>query len=174
MAQKVLIYAVQWGLFADEAYVARNFRMAKAKSRDTRRLRSLHGEIPENHTSMGEYRQAYRAYVNARRQRRRGDDVLEQKTKESEQPTTKPTPKKANNPKKGMKTPHGQWLNGRWWAARAPGEQWPGGTSDCKPFGPPWWISNIEKERSKRKAEIPNATTKSAWVHTSIYQSSTG
>ena len=79
--------------------------MAKIKSRDSRRLRILRGEIPENHTSLGEYQQAYRAYTNSRRQHRRGADSLEQKLKELEQPTAKPNPKKVNIPKKGRNRP---------------------------------------------------------------------
>ena len=107
VAMEVLIYAEKGKVFADEVYLARNFRIAKIKARDTRRLRALRYEIPGNHTSLEEYQQAYRTYMNGRRLRRRDDEVLERKMEASEQNPTNPKPKKMNIPKKGRKHPNG-------------------------------------------------------------------
>lgn len=65
VTKEVLIYAAQGVVFVDDSYLARNFRSAKIKSRDTRRLRIPHGEVPGNHTSLEEYHQDFRAYMNA-------------------------------------------------------------------------------------------------------------
>ena len=156
MAEDILTFAAHGRFFADEAYLARYFRAAKIKSRDARRMRIVHGEIPDNHTSLTEYQHAYRTYMNARRKHRMGEETLEQRPKGPEQSPTKPKTQKANIPKKGVKTVHGQWINGRWWAARAPNEPWPEGTFDCVPFGPQGWVSQIEKEKVEaRKPKSP-------------------
>ena len=55
-------------------------------ARDVRRLRILHGAILDSHTSLEEYQQVYRTYMNARRQHRmgrRGTRTAEEESRET-------------------------------------------------------------------------------------------
>ena len=137
--KEILTYAAQGKVFAGEAFCLRNSRLAKVRARDVRSLCILHGEIAESHTSLQEYRQVYRTYMNAQRQHRRDDEVPEQRQEKAEKPAATHTIAKKDIPMKGVETVHGRRLDGRWWAARAPGDPWPDGTFDTEgdaPFAP--------------------------------------
>lgn len=59
--KEVLTFTVQGKVFADEAYLAKNFRSSETKPRDTRRLRALLNEISPTLTALEEYCNAYRS-----------------------------------------------------------------------------------------------------------------
>lgn len=116
--KEVSTYAAHGNVFADASYLVRNFRSAKAKSRDVRRLRILHGEIPETQTALEEYQKDYRSYANARRQQSREGIYLEQKMKDSERKLEDSWGGKANCPaKRGGNRP---WPMAQWEMAGAP------------------------------------------------------
>ena len=67
MDERTLYYAIQGRVFAGEALISRNFRLGKTLSRNVRRARVTAGKIPAGQSTLEEYQEAYRKYINHRR-----------------------------------------------------------------------------------------------------------
>ena len=79
MSEGTLYYAIQGRVFAGDAFVSRNFRVATTLSRNVRRARVTDAKIPAGQSPLGEYHDSYRKYISQRNKNRREDEIVKEK-----------------------------------------------------------------------------------------------